>query len=198
MKPVLLLLIASVWLTGCSLSPVAASDNRTYSLMALPKHTPISLQHKQSILVTNTVAEPSYNTDQMVYTKKPFEISYFAKHFWVSPPAKMITPLLVQTIIQTKRFHAVLAPPFSGETDYRLDTQLLSLRQEFLTRPSRIRIAIQAEVFSNKKNKVIASHLFQTVTLASRDEPYAGVIAANKGMQKLLTQLAGFVIKVTG
>ena len=197
MKQILLILFFSALMFGCGLSPVSTPEIQTYTLLTVPNNIPLSLQQKQTILISAMVAAPGYSHPNMIYMDKPFELSSFAKHEWVSPPAEMVTPLLIETLRKTGRFHAVVSPPFTGDTEFRLDTQLVTLRQEFLSKPSIVRIAIQAELIDDASNKVIASHLFQTVTPTSKNTPYGGVIAANQGLQTLLGQLADFVVQAS-
>ena len=81
-------------------------------------------------------------------------------------------------------------PPFAGITNYRVDTQLL----KFMLPISRVRLAVQASLINNVNNRVIASRLFEVVIPAPANNPYSGVLAANKAAAIVSRRIAQFCI----
>ena len=85
------------------------------------------------ILVVNVpVAQPGFDTLRMAYTQRPYEVGYYATHQWADPPARMLTPLLVQTLEQTGYWRAIVPMPTSVRGDHRVDIDQLVLLQDFL------------------------------------------------------------------
>ncbi len=143
------------------------------------------------------VADPGYRTSKMIYTKTPFQLKSFSVNKWVAPPAQMLLTVLLQRIRERNYFKAVVSPPFSGSTNYRLDTQLISLQQEFYRPESGVRFIVQANLFSNATNTVIASKRFHAYIPAPGNNPYAGVLAANRAAAIITTQIAAFCLRYT-
>ena len=186
-----LLLMTLSFLTACS--PVKNSLSNLYSLDSYSQVSarPTSL----SILVSKPEAMAGYQTNQMVYRSKPFELSSFAQNAWVAPPADMLYPLIVESLQQTHFFRVVASGPYAAETDYRLDTQLFVLDQRFISHPSQVYLSVKAVLSASQNNKVIASTIFHYHMNTPADNPYGGVVAANKASQQFTADLSRFIIR---
>lgn len=189
--PSVVLMIAVSTLTACSL--LRGKPIQEYRLDNPSKITLRRAPTSQSILVSKPLAASGYGNNDMRYTKKPYELASFANSSWINPPADMLETLLVESLQNSKYFHAVVRAPFSGITNLRLDTQLLMLRQNFISKPSRVDIVINANLVSEKNNKVIRSRRFQAHETAPEDSPYGGVLAANKAINRIMKQIVRFV-----
>lgn len=182
-------------LTGCSLMhPAAVTDPAKYSLSYSPSQAIPNKQARFSLLVYPTQVSPSLQSNHMLYMKKTYRMDSFSKNEWVAPPAKMFTSLIAKALQDSGHFHAVIVAPFTGNIDLRLYTYLYQLRQEFLQKPSVVRVSLAAQLVNAHTGTVIATQQFLAVEPAPSESPYGGVIAANRAVNKLLTQLAGFCI----
>ena len=76
--------------------------------------------------------------------------------------------------------------------DLRLDTEIIRLQHEFLTRPSQVRFTLRAHLVDNRTRRVLASREFEAVAPAASENPYGGVVAANRAVQTVLEDLAAF------
>lgn len=198
MKRGFFLLLILAGLTACSpLKPVSTTQIDRYSLSQIPKQLPKRPVSRKTLLVSMPIASPGYDTARIIYMEKPFELKRFARNQWVAPPAKMLQPMLVQTLLNTRRFHAVVSTPYSGITQLRLDTQLLKLEHLFIHSPSRVRMVVQVQLIDNIRNQVVADARFQSSIVAKRATPYAGVLAANEASSVLLSKVARFVLQNT-
>ena len=130
----------------------------------------------------------------MLYVKKPFQLEPFAKNAWISPPADMLFPLLIETLQGTGYFYAVTSSPYSEEADYRLDTQLLNLEQNFLKKPSVIQFSAKVVLSRVDSKEIIASRIINKHISCSQDTPYGGVVAANQASYQFTAEVADFVI----
>lgn len=189
---VLWLMCALSLLTACS--PIKAPVSNQYTLNAF--YTKKRAVHNQahSILISQPDAIAGYQTEQMLYTDRPFEINAFAHSAWISSPANMLYPLITQSLQHSHYFFAVAAGPDADKTDYRLDTQVLALQQNFIKKPSTIELAIQCVLTHVDDNRVVASRMFTQKVVCPSDTPYGGVIAANKAAYSFTTALTNFVI----
>ena len=130
----------------------------------------------------------------MRYIQKPFELESFVHNAWVSSPASMIYPLMVQSLQRTGYFYAVASGPYVDKADYRLDTQIISLQQSFLKKPSVEELVVKAMLTHVDDNRIVASRIFRQQVNCPIDTPYGGVLAANKATQAFTAELSAFVI----
>lgn len=177
-------------LSACS--PVKVPPVQEYKLEKASTVRTRQTAHRYTLLVSKPLAASGYTTRDMRYMAKPYELASFAKNSWVAPPADMLETLLIESLENSQHFYAVVRAPFAGMTHYRLDTQLLSLRQNFLKRPSRIELAIKADLINQKTNKIVRSKRFIAEVKATEDTPYGGVMAANKAVRNVLGQIVRF------
>lgn len=147
-----------------------------------------------SILVTHPTAVSGYQTEKMRYIIKPFELSSYANNAWVGTPAALMFPLMTQSLQYSGYFSAVSASPYADQTNYRLDTQLIELHQNFLSKPSVVELAIKAVLSNSDKNRVVASRLFTLKVPCPQETFYGGVVAANRAANLFTLQLTDFVI----
>ncbi|KTD33858.1 hypothetical protein E3983_03975 [Legionella israelensis] len=183
-------------LVACS--PVKVPVVNQYQLTKYSTRHFMKARKKISILVALPEAVAGYKTEQMLYMIKPFKLSAFAHNAWVSPPADMIYPLILQSLQHSNYFYAVASSPYAEQADYRLDTQLLKLHQNFLQRPSVIELSVKVVLTDITNGQVIASRIINQRVCSPMESPYGGVLAANKATEAMTAAIAEFVIKYTG
>ncbi|MDP3561553.1 MAG: ABC-type transport auxiliary lipoprotein family protein [Legionellaceae bacterium] len=188
-----LIVVLLCLLTACT--PVKSPIRSQYKIVAFSAKTLETTVSSQSILIAQPDAMAGYETEQMLYTDQPFQLSSFAHSSWISPPANMLTSLITQSLQHSHYFYAVAAGPNADKTDYRLDTQLLTLQQNFLTKPSTLEFSVQIVLTRVNDNRVIASHTFVERVPCPADTPYGGVIATNKATQAFTARLTAYVVK---
>ena len=154
----------------------------------------VSHPSPNTLLVTSPEAVAGYQTEAMLYVKKPYQLETFTKNAWVDPPASMLYPLLVQSIQRTGYFRAVSSSPYTQGADYRLDTQLLNLEQNFLKKPSSLELSLKLVLTRVSDNKIIASRIINQNLPCLMDTPYGGVLAANKASLLSTEAVARFVV----
>lgn len=191
-----LLLLAGIFLLGgCSpLQPVKSTDLNTYALDV--QFTPASTATGDLTLLVNTPsARSGYDSARMTYLKKPHEIEYFSQNQWVDNPARMLAPLLVQALESTAKYRAVITGRSAATADLRLDTEIIRLQHEFLTQPSQVHLTLRVQLLDLRNKTVLATREFDMLEVASSDDPYGGVLAANRALTRMLPQIAEFCIQ---
>lgn len=188
-----LLLSAYGLLTACS--PIQHAVNNQYKLESFSAKKISAKPMRVSLLVSQPDAIAGYETEQMLYTDKPFELSHFAHNTWISSPANMLYPLIMQSLQQTQVFFAVASGPDADKADYRLDTQLIELKQNFLTKPSMVELTANTVLTHIPDNRIVASRIIHQRVTCPEDTPYGGVIAANQAAFAFTAQLTAFVVK---
>ena len=177
-------------LAGCAL--LGGSRTEAPSLFALEatfdgvpaRDTPAPM-----ILIAEPMARPGYDSARMVYVTRPYELRFFARHEWVSPPAQMLAPLLATALERGGRFRAVQSPSDVAAA-FRLETEILALQQEFTVQPSQVRFALRAQLIDLAERRVVGSGDFEAVEAAASDDPYGGVVAAQHAVTRVLGDLA--------
>lgn len=177
-----------------SCSPIKTPVSNQYTLSSFSNKQLAGKYSKKSILITAPESSAGYQTEEMVYVKKPFELSSFANNAWVDPPADMLFPLIMQSLQRSGYFYAVSSGPNSDLTDYRLDTQLIELKQSFLKKPSSVQLVVKAVLSHVKTNRIIASNVISLNVNCPMESPYGGVIAANKAVENFTAELAQFIV----
>lgn len=185
-------------LAACGLSPVTMPTINRYALVKTAEfrtqlnHTFYSSPH--TLVVNTPIAIPPYNSDNLIYVDQTYQYQSFAKNRWIAPPAKMLLPLIADTIRSRNYFRAVVLAPFSGEATYRLDTKLIELKQDFTQQPSRAVVTLQFDLIEKQTNKIVISRQLSGHRIALADTPYGGVMAENELLRSLLNQMAEIVV----
>lgn len=182
-------------LSACS--PVKLPQTTEYRLFAFGSDVSKAARAASSILVSQPDAVAGYQTSQMLYVNKPYTLSAFAHNAWVSPPADMLFPLIVQSLQKSGQFYAVASTPYAPAADYRLDTQLLRLEQNFLQKPSVVELSVKVVLTRTSDNKVLASRILSIHEPAHAATPFGGAEAANRATTALTTQITRFVLDHT-
>ncbi|MDX1900405.1 MAG: ABC-type transport auxiliary lipoprotein family protein [Gammaproteobacteria bacterium] len=192
------IIICSFFLSSCSVfSPVKTEHVDTYNLTATSHTITKYSSRKMTILVTPVESTPVYNTTQMAYTMKPYHIAYFVKNRWISTPAEMLHPLIVQSLQNTHYFRAVTEKPSMGHYDYILNVQLIKLQQEFLSQSSQIHLILDVQLLNSASQNIIATRRIDIYEHVLQPTPYAGVIAANIATERALKQITRFCLNKT-
>jgi len=188
-------LSSALLLAGCtSLSAPQADDENIYVLEALRATKPAQVKRSLVLAISEPQTRPGFDTPQMAYVQQPYELNYFVASRWADTPARMLEPLLVQAMEQTGGFRAVVLAPGAIPADVRLDTELIRLQHDFSKQPSRLLLSLRAQLIDVRGQRVLAVKQFDEAERATSDNPYGGVTAANRALQRVLDQLADFCI----
>lgn len=193
-----ILLCMFFFLSACSfLSPAKRNEPETYLINKVPAVTSGKKHGRGIILVSPPETRAVYNTTKMAYTVKPYQVAYFSKNEWAETPSQMLQPLLVQTLQNTHDFRSVVAPPYSGNFNYMLNTRLIELKQDFTRRTPVMIMSLNAQLFRVSDQQVIASKRFDSEVMIPSGTPYGGVFAANQATSRILEQIAKFCLEHT-
>ena len=142
-----------------------------------------------SLLVSLPQPAPGYESQRMAYEQVPYELRYFATSQWVDSPARMLAPLIMNALENSGEWGAVIQLPSVLRGDYRLDLSQVVLVQEFTQQPSRIRLALRAQLTTVFDPRVIGTRNLEFHEDALTEDAYGGVQAAQKVVGKLLVEL---------
>ena len=188
-------LIGALALAGCnSLSPTTTPPPAFYAFDGGPPGPGpvVPPASAQVLAVTPTRAAPGFDSQRIIYQRDAYQLAYFSHSEWVEPPARMLGPLLVQVLERSASFRAVVVAGASATADYRLDTELVRLQQDFRAQPSSVLLQLRATLVDDKTRRVLAVRQFHAVVPATSEDPRGGAAAANRAVQQVLAELAAF------
>lgn len=185
--------VCALTLIGCAgLQSQGTDALHTYLLEAQFDRAEQARSIPLTLEVSPSRAAPGYDTARMAFVRQPHALEYFAKNRWADAPAKMLSPLLVRVLEQRTGFRAVAAENSMVKGDVRLDTEIILLQQEFTTSPSRLHLVLRAQLVDQASRSILATQVFEVLENAPSDDPYGGVVAANRVLPRLLEQIADF------
>ena len=185
---------------GCVLGSIENSAPRTYFLnpeISWKNPHGYGARSGASVLLINQPrAQAGFETIRMAYLLRPYEVNYYAVNQWADTPARLLHRIIVENLDKTGQWSAVLQGASSVRAQYRLDCDNLVLEQQFYSRPSRVRLALRAQIIDLKTSAILATQYFELFEAAPSDDAYGGVQAANHASAKLLIELAAWLDKV--
>jgi cholesterol transport system auxiliary component len=140
-------------------------------------------------------AASGFDSQRIVYVRESHQLEYFAQSEWVDTPARMLGPLLVTAAQKTGAFAAVVLASGTAAGDLRLTVDILQLKHNFQTTPSRVQLTLRTYLTDEKTRRVLAWKEFHAEAVARSDNAQGGVTAANQAVQEALTQVAQFLVE---
>lgn len=181
-------------LAGCSVLPPASIQAKKAMLSKLPGDVPQGQARAATLMVFAPETRPIYDTTQMAYMAKPYQIDFFSQHEWGETPSQMLHPLLVKMLESTHAFAAVLIPSSQGRYRYALRTEIAELVQDFNAEPAELKLTLRLQL-SDASGAPMASKEIALREPMRQTTPEAGVDAANDAVSKALREIAAFVLE---
>lgn len=188
-----LVLALGLLLTACgSIGPERGIDIHTYLLEPDLSAAPADRLSDVMVQVAAPRVRAGYDTADMVYTRQAYELEYYARHEWASPPAAMLEPLLLRAL-EGVGLTALVTSAGGEASRWRLDTELLELAHAHAGTASTGRVALWVQLTRMDRSGTAVTRRFAANRAASAVEPYAGVAAMNDALGEVLGELANFV-----
>ncbi len=149
-------------------------------------------QQLPALTVSTPIAAAGFGGVHIIYQRKVHELERFALSQWVDTPAQMLAPLIVRAIEGGGAFRGVLRGSTAAVSDFRLDTEVVRLQQNFTTTPSETRLTLRAVLVHTATRRIVASREFDVSVASTSDDPRGGVAAANAAVRQVLSDLAKF------
>jgi cholesterol transport system auxiliary component len=184
-----------VFFSSCTLFSPVNIDTKKNVLNNIPLDLRSEKTRPATLLVLEPETAPAYATTQMAYSTQAYQIAYFTKNDWAETPSQMLQPLIVQTLRNTHYFSEVGSPPDFGRHTFVLRSEVLELKQDFTSEPAMLQLAMRISLSRDATNQVVATKELSVSQPMSERNPYAGVVAANEALPKLLRGLAEFVVE---
>jgi len=184
-------------MAGCSMpGPKQESAKRTYLLQGtktLHERSRADRQPCLNLRVSMPASAPGFGSTRMAYTDQPSRLAYFAYHEWVDTPARMLAAMLERRLDAGGMFRAVLTGSSDIRTDLRLDSEIITLRQDFNEDDSTVMLDIKVGLVDVSSRLLLASKSFRYEEPADTANAEGGVAAANRAADRFLSDLTDFV-----
>jgi cholesterol transport system auxiliary component len=178
---------------GCSALPAPKIEDPVLHLLDAQPAIPRAPATRDLVLeVSAPRAAPGYDTAAMAYVQRPYTLDQFAVHRWADAPARMLGPLVVRTLEDAGTFRAVVNGPAGITPDFRLDTELVRLQQDFTAKPSRVELVVRVQMIDVRNRRVVATRVIEETQPAPSDDADGGVAAANAALARALRAVAAF------
>lgn len=177
-------------LSGCTLTgrtpppPIA-----TYVLAAPPPNATKPDDPTAILKIATPTAAPAYSSSRMAYIETPYRVDYFAQNEWADAPARMLKSLLTQYLGESGLFRFVYADSGGIDEGLRLDSDIVELAQVFSPDSSEVRVSIRFALVDVAHRTLLMNRTFSVTEPAAARDPYAGVVAANKALQRIFADL---------
>lgn len=181
-------------ISACSLlQPTTTPIPNFYALEGISsKAAAVAPASALTLIVSPPHAAAGFDSQRMIYLREPYKLEHFAQSEWIEPPARMLAPLIVDAIVKTGAFRAVVLTPSTAAGDLRLDSEIIRLQQDFRNRPGSVRFTLRATLIDENTRRVVAWREFDHSVVTKSEDPYGGVVAANRALQSTLESLADF------
>jgi cholesterol transport system auxiliary component len=189
-------LVLTASLSGCAPGLVAEKTAPPgIYLIDAPDMTPAAPpaeQPKTSISVGTVRSAPGYASTDMIYVTEPHHLQAFARHRWADRPARMLEPVLMNTLEASGLFARVAAPGSQAQARWHLDVELRRLQQVFTGPDSHVELVIRASLLETRQRRQRASQVFR-LSIKAEPSPYGGVLAANEAAALFSEELVQFL-----
>ncbi|BCX81761.1 cholesterol transport system auxiliary component [Methylomarinovum caldicuralii] len=182
-------LMLAMLLVGCSLLPQPPRPQRLLSLEAAPlREMPPAGGEKVLRFDPVTAAGPLQGVE-ILYRRGGPEVSHYARHRWLAPPAELIDRAVMETLAPHLPYRAVVRPGTPADADQRLSITLLRLEQVFTADGrSQVHLALRVVWQTERSGRILGSRLFR-YRQPARPTAEGAAIAAGQALERFFQDL---------
>jgi cholesterol transport system auxiliary component len=185
----------ALWAVAVGLSACVSLGRETpstrYELQAVFEGQPVA-GPGPALVVAPPTAAPGFDGPRIVYVKRSHELEFFTRSEWVDTPARMLAPLLVRALERSGAFASVAEARSAAGAELRLEAEIVRLQQEFTGRPSRVRLTVRIQLTEVPSRRVLGVREVEAVEEAPSEDPYGGVVAANRAVRWVLDEIVAY------
>lgn len=158
--------LAAVLLVGFSGCFSAGPEKKYYEihLEAATDLAPFSA----SLLLDRLEIDSLYDDFRVIYRVSPYEINYYAYHFWADKPSKLLRNSLIQFLEGSRLFPKIILEPILGNADWILRWTVHRIEEVDEAEAWFARLSMKLEVADVKTGAALAARTFD------RKEPMSG------------------------
>lgn len=155
-------------------------------------------QRDAMLLVAPTTAASFYDTQEIIYSRRPGERAYYQLSSWTEPPNRGLANLLAARIAQSGAFRGAVETASGVRGGLLLRTHLVEIYHDAASAPGTARVALVAELTDPAGRALLAQRSFSAaVPVTSYDAPGA-VRGFGQALGPLLDEVAAWAGQVAG
>lgn len=192
-KQLLTFVVLTLFFSGCINITTTLPAYTNYALSM--KDTKPILQEKtnnKSLRVAEPSSTASLNTHMILYSKDDLLLQNYELSKWIDKPTKMLQELITDKLYNQSRFKHISKYKTKFISDYTLQSELVTFKQQFIGNESYGRLKIRFYLSKHGTSKVISkqfSYNIRTKTSNARGAVEALNIAANKMLDDMVDWL---------
>ena len=188
-------------LTGCSaISSIqsASTPLNTYELRPLAAGTVSAPKSRRHLEVAMPSATGALTNDRIVVKPDPLRIESLPDARWINDTTEHVQLLLVRSVANSGRFALVTAEGSGPSPDYVLMTDLQAFQAE--VGPDGVTVVIRTTMtlLSDIDGRVISSRSFTNSATVADSSAELVVAAFDTAMTQQLTDMVGWLVRVSG
>jgi cholesterol transport system auxiliary component len=203
LRYILSAIVLTLAFSGCGVFGQKEGEQPSFYSLDAVQYEVVSIRDPKSpssrrptLIVNPTHTAAGYDSQHILYVRKPHQLEYYAHSEWVDTPARMLTPLIVAAIEQGGGYQAVVLTPSAAVGELRLDTEIVRLQYELDKLPSRVNFTLRAYIVDTKSRQVLGWREFEESVGLETEGPYGVVVASNRAVRAALEKLAIFTKEV--
>jgi len=152
-----LLLIAALGLAAC----FSASPAKKYYQID-PLSEPLERSLDKVLQIDRVEVATLYDDFRILYRVSPYEVNYYAYHFWAEKPAKILQGAILHYMEKTGAFRRVQADPARGgvEPDWALRTTVYQIEEVDTQENWSARLSMRLEIVDLKTGTLLSFRRF--------------------------------------
>lgn len=161
MKKIFLLVLILALMVACGYSP----GKRYYQLVfeAYPGTIKPDASFPgldKTILIEPVTVEEIYNDYHLVYRTSPYELNYYAYHFWIKRPDKLIRDVIFDYLTAKKIFSRIVYSRAEAEPDYQVKIRVNVIEEHDLKKVWLVRLNMEIEIRDFQSGSLLVFHRF--------------------------------------
>lgn len=180
-------------LAGCA-GLRAPPAHRYFVLEAAPSRIAAGmLQRDATLLVAPTTAASFYDTQEIVYSRRPGERAYYQLSSWTEPPNRRLASLLTDRIALGGAFRGVAEITSGVRGELLLRTHLDEIYHDAVSPPGSARVTLTAELSDPAGRNLVARRSFSASLPVSSYDAAGAVRGSGQVLGELLDEIAVWV-----
>ncbi len=177
-------------LAGCT-GLGAAPAHRYFVLEAAPTRIiPAAMQRDAVLLVAATTASSFYDTQEIIYSRRPGERAYYQFSSWTEPPNRGLASLLAARVTLGGAFRGAVETTSGVRGGLLLRTHLVEIFHDAASPPGSARIALTAELSDPAGRTLLARRSFSASVPVSSHDAAGAVQGFGQAFASLLDEVA--------
>jgi cholesterol transport system auxiliary component len=179
-------------LAGCS-GLSAPPAQRYFVLETTPTRlAPGALQRDAMLLVAPTTAASFYDSQEIIYSRRPGERAYYQLSSWTEPPNRGLATLLAARLVIGGAFRGAVETGSGVRGSLMLRTHLVELYHDAVAAPGTARATLSAELSDPTGRSLLAQHSFSTSAPVATYDAAGAVQGAGQALGQVLDEIAAW------